>query len=84
MLETRNKVWPYEYMAFARRIGELWKPFCKLAFEYSLLPLVEIIPPKFEAIQEKIQQDTLSYINNLAIDDNIKKHLNFIMVSHEI
>ena len=77
MLETRNKVWPYEYMAFARRIGELWEPFCKLAFEYSLLPLVEIIPPKFEAIQEKIQQDTLSYINNLAIDDNIKKTLKF-------
>lgn len=29
MLEFRNKVWPYEYMAFARRIGELWEPFCK-------------------------------------------------------
>lgn len=77
MLETRNKVWSYEYMAFARRIGELWEPFCKLTFEYSLLPLIEIIPSKFEAIQEKFQQDTLSYINSLSIDDNIKKTLKF-------
>lgn len=30
MLEYRNKVWPYEYMAFARRIGELWEPFADL------------------------------------------------------
>lgn len=34
MLEFRNKVWPYEYMAFARRIGELWEPFCKETFYY--------------------------------------------------
>lgn len=27
MMESRNDVWPYEYMAFARRIGELWEPF---------------------------------------------------------
>lgn len=25
MLEYCNKVWEYEYMAFARRIGELWE-----------------------------------------------------------
>lgn len=31
MLEVRHSVWPYEYMAFSRRIGELWEPFCKLA-----------------------------------------------------
>lgn len=36
MLDARNSVWPYEYMAFARRIGELWEPFCKLPFEYPI------------------------------------------------
>ena len=30
MLEARNSVWEYEYMAFSRRVGELWEPFCKL------------------------------------------------------
>lgn len=39
MLEYRNKVWPYEYMAFSRRIGELWEPFCRLAFEYPVKEL---------------------------------------------
>lgn len=34
MLESRNDVWPYEYMAFSRRIGEIWEPFCKLCFDY--------------------------------------------------
>ena len=24
MLESRNSVWEYEYMAFSRRVGELW------------------------------------------------------------
>ena len=27
MLESRNDVWPYDYMAFSRRIGEFWEPF---------------------------------------------------------
>ena len=36
MMETRNDVWSYEYMAFARRIGELWEPFVKLCWEYPV------------------------------------------------
>ena len=36
MLEIRHSVWPYEYMAFSKRIGKLWEPFCKLAFEYPI------------------------------------------------
>ncbi|MEM6316997.1 MAG: hypothetical protein AAF960_04965 [Bacteroidota bacterium] len=27
MLEVRHSVWSYQYMAFSRRIGELWEPF---------------------------------------------------------
>lgn len=34
-LEYRHRVWPYEYMAFSRRIGELWEAFCKTAWDYS-------------------------------------------------
>jgi|SRR6266571_6547213 len=36
MLECRNSVWPYDYMAFSRRIGELWEPFCNDCFEFPL------------------------------------------------
>ena len=47
MLESRNDVWPYEYMAFARRIGELWEPFCKEAFKYPVKDLDLNNPPNF-------------------------------------
>lgn len=30
-LEYRHRVWPYEYMAFSRRVGELWEKFCSAA-----------------------------------------------------
>lgn len=33
-LEYRNKVWPYEYMAFSRRVGELWEGFCSAAWNF--------------------------------------------------
>jgi hypothetical protein len=34
MIEARNDTWPYDYMTFSRRIGELWEPFAKLCFRY--------------------------------------------------
>ena len=51
MLEYRNSVWPYEYMAFSRRIGELWEPMCKLPFEYPLNVLNIYIPPNIEDVK---------------------------------
>ncbi len=35
-LEYRHRVWPYEYMAFSRRIGELWEAFCSTAWTYPI------------------------------------------------
>ena len=75
MLEYRNKVWPYEYMAFARRIGELWEPFCKLAFEYPLKELRIIMPQDFEQVQRDIKQRAIDYINALNVSNDIKKEL---------
>lgn len=69
MLEYRNKVWPYDYMAFARRIGELWEPFCKLTFEYPIKKLEIIKPHDFEKVQNDIKQKTRDYISNLSITD---------------
>ena len=75
MLEYRNKVWPYEYVAFARRIGELWEPFCRLPFEYPIKTLRIIEPPKFEDVQSGIQKNATDYINSLQLADDIKKEL---------
>ena len=75
MLESRNKMWEYEYMAFARRIGELWEPFCKLPFEYPLKKLEIIEPPKFTDVQSKIQKNAIDYINGLDLSKEIKEEL---------
>ena len=75
MLEYRNKVWPYEYMAFARRIGELWEPFCKLAFEYPVKELHMIEPPDFVQVQRSIRKSATEYIDSLEISEEIKGEL---------
>ena len=75
MLEYRNKVWPYEYMAFARRIGELWEPFCRLAFEYPVKELRIINPPDFEDVQLGIRKSATEYIDSLEVSEDIKEEL---------
>ena len=75
MLEYRNEIWPYEYMTFSRRIGELWEPFCKLPFFYPVNELKIIDVPAFQTIQNKIQKDALTFIDSLALDEKTKKEL---------
>lgn len=75
MLEYRNKVWPYEYMAFARRIGELWEPFCRLAFEYPAKELRIINPPDFEQVQQSMRKSATEYIDMLDVSEDIKEEL---------
>lgn len=77
MLEYRNKVWPYEYMAFARRIGELWEPFCKLPFEYPVKKLKLIEPPDFDEVQAGIKKKTLDYISTLSISNDERRMLSY-------
>lgn len=57
MLESRNEVWPYDYMAFSRRVGELWEPFCKLCFEHPLSNAVLFVPPLFSEIKKKLTDE---------------------------
>lgn len=75
MLEYRNIVWKYEYMAFARRIGELWEPFCKLAFDFPVKELTLIDPPDFDEVQARIKSDATEYIDSLDLPDEIKEEL---------
>jgi hypothetical protein len=54
-LEYRHKVWPYEYMAFSRRVGELWEAFCRAAWDYPSKPSVARIPvPDFGSVREAL------------------------------
>ncbi len=75
MLESRNDVWPYEYMAFARRIGELWEPFCKEAFKYPVKDLDLNNPPNFEEVREEIIESIKKYISFLNVESTIKRDL---------
>lgn len=75
MLECRNEVWEYDYMTFSRRIGELWEPFCKLTFEHAIRPLEIIKPPKFEDFEENAKNKGLEFIQELVLEEAIKKEL---------
>lgn len=77
MLEYRNKVWPYEYMTFSRRIGELWEPFCKLTFEYPVKNLKIIEPPNFRRIQVGIKKEVEDYICKLNISSEERRMLEY-------
>ena len=67
MLESRNDVWPYDYMAFSRRIGELWEPFCKQCFAYPLNEIELFIPPLFSQVKQALHAEIENYIDQLAI-----------------
>lgn len=76
MIEFRNRAWPYEYMAFSRRIGELWEPFCKLCFDYPIRQDIELYEaPLFSDVKELLQTEIRSYIAALAISDQQKHEL---------
>lgn len=77
MLECRNKIWKYEYMSFARRIGELWEPFCKLVFDFPIKPLTLISPPSFKKVQTIIKRDAAEYIDGLELSNEIKAELKY-------
>lgn len=65
-LEYRHAVWPYEYMAFSRRVGELWEGFCSAAWDHPSRRGVKRIPtPSFGSIKK---------ILSARIDANIGSH----------
>lgn len=61
-LEYRHAVWPYEYMALSRRVGELWERFCSAAWDIPSRKQVErISPPNFRDVLTEIESSLLSY-----------------------
>ena len=75
MLESRNSVWPYEYMTFSRRIGELWEPFCKQCFEFPINELSLYAPPEFEDVKAALISEIAEYISNLEITEEEKEQI---------
>ena len=75
MIDGRNQIWPYEYMAFSRRMGELWQAFCQLAFDYPIRPLRPIIPPLFSDVRRSLQGELAAYIAQLPLTDSQKDEL---------
>lgn len=75
MLESRNKMWPYDYMAFARRIGELWEPFCKILFHYPINHLTLFNPPTFKDVQKLLTSEIKQYIALLPLNESQKNEL---------
>ncbi|MCI5141091.1 MAG: hypothetical protein D3909_05060 [Candidatus Electrothrix sp. ATG1] len=76
MIEYRNRVWPYEYMAFSRRIGELWEPFCINCFNFPVRNDIELYePPLFSDVRKQLQQEIRKYINKLNLTKDEKSQL---------
>ena len=76
MLESRNTVWPYEYMAFSRRIGELWEPFVTMCFALPVADNVSLfVPPLFDDIRERLTQEVRAFIIQLSVTAGDKERL---------
>lgn len=76
MLEARNYVWPYEYMSFTRRVGELWEPFCLLCWQHPLNDnLNYFVPPLFKDAKKKLTKEIDDFIDRLKISEKEKSEL---------
>lgn len=75
MLESRNAVWQYDYMAFSRRVGELWEPFCKLCFKYPSTRIASFVPPLFSEVKSSLTKEIITYIDGLTISLSEKAQL---------
>jgi len=76
MLEYRHSIWPYEYMAFSRRIGELWESFVGTCFHYPVATNLSLeIPPLFSDVRNQLNQEIEAYIDSLPLSDPQKAEL---------
>lgn len=75
MLDLRNQVWPYEYMAFSRRIGELWERFVHIPFAYSIRNISPFVPPLFSEVRANLRKEIEDYIRGMPLSDDERKGL---------
>ena len=76
MLESRNSVWPYEYMSFSRRVGELWEPFCTLCFDAPMRSdFALFVPPVFSDVRKRLAREIEDFIRRLPLSQAQKDGL---------
>lgn len=76
-LEYRHYVWPYEYMAFSRRIGELWEAFCSTAWDYSNNQLMNRTEtPDFFEVREVLKTRLHNNIGAHAAREEVLSDIN--------
>jgi len=76
MIDFRNEMWPYDYMTFSRRIGELWEPFCALAWEHPVNTGISFtVPPLFNDVKKKLKNEIHDFIDALNISNIEKEEL---------
>jgi len=81
-LEYRHQVWPYEYMAFSRRIGELWEAFCRTAWTYPAdTTVVRMDAPNFAEVRKALLQRITA---NLGTHDKAKEVMTDVSTLFEI
>ena len=56
-------------MAFSRRIGELWEPFCKLPFAYPKKELSLYTPDTFLNVRAKIEKQFKEFLAELHLNE---------------
>lgn len=75
-LEHRNSVWPYDYMDFSRRVGELWEGFCSAAWNFPNRKNVQRIPhPHFKNVRDTLR---------MRMNENIGNHTRKIELDADI
>jgi hypothetical protein len=75
MLDLRNEVWPYEYMAFSRRIGELWEHFASIPFAHSITEINVFVPPLFSEVRSDLRKEIGEFIEELPLSKDEKSEL---------
>ena len=75
MIDLRNQVWPYEYMAFSRRVGELWERFVRIPFSYSVKTVKPFVPPLFSEVRSSLRKEIEEYIAVLELAPEQKAEL---------
>lgn len=81
-LEYRHRVWPYEYMAFSRRVGELWEAFCCAAWAYpASRGVTSMETPDFLDVREALRE---RFIENVGSHPKSAEILSDISALFEI
>jgi hypothetical protein len=83
-LETRNSVVAYDYMDFARRIGEVWESFCKICWEAPAnKALKRLTSPTFAKVKAELLAAFAKLVNEghpSNSDDLIREYTRIVEI----